>query len=82
MWEEHPENQKKQARLTGIIILLLLALFLGYAVVHHDWDLFRQTLLIAGALVTAIGILSGAAWLLVRILSRRRRDRDQKGHDV
>ena len=70
MWEEHPEYQKQQARMIGLGVLALLLLYLGYAIIHRDWDLLKTTLQAAVALVIALGILSGSVWLLVRFVSR------------
>jgi hypothetical protein len=61
MWEEHPEYQKFQARMVGIIVLTLFVLYAGFAIVNRDWDLLKNTLLLAGALVAVLGMLSGMA---------------------
>jgi NAD/NADP transhydrogenase beta subunit len=72
MWEEHPEYQKEQARAIGLIVLALFVLYTGWAVIHRDWDLLKTTLMIGGSLIAALGILSGSAWILVKILTRAR----------
>jgi hypothetical protein len=72
MWEEHPEYQKFQARMVGIIVLTLFVLYAGFAIVNRDWDLLKNTLLLAGALVAVLGMLSGMAWLVVKIFTRGR----------
>ncbi len=77
MWEEHPSYQKQQAAIIGLIVLALVLLYLGYAAVHRDWDLFTGTLKFAAALLIALGILSGSAWVIVRLLTRR--GHSQKG---
>ena len=56
----------------GLIVLAVFAVYLGSAVIHQDWDLLKMTLLVGGCLVVALGILSGSAWLLVKILTRGR----------
>jgi hypothetical protein len=70
MWEEHPEYQKAQAKMIGLIVLAVLLLYLGFAIMHRDWDLLKTTLKVAAALIIALGILSGSAWLLVRFFTR------------
>lgn len=78
MWEEHPEYQKAQAKLVGVLLVLLFIYGIYFCISERDWDSLRQVLLYAGALVLAAGLLSGSAWLLVRILTRvRRRDSDE-----
>ena len=78
MWDEHPESQKAQAKLIGVILVLLFIYGVVYCILERDWDLLGQVLLFAGALVVAIGLLSGTAWLLVKIFTRgRRRDSDE-----
>jgi hypothetical protein len=73
MWEEHPEYQKSQARMIGIGLLLLLIAGVAYCISERDWDLLRLVLLLAGALLFSLALLSGTAWLVVRIITRRRR---------
>ncbi|MBP9900150.1 MAG: hypothetical protein V9H26_18935 [Verrucomicrobiota bacterium] len=78
MWEEQPEYQKSQAKLIGVVLGLLFIYGVVYCISERDWDLLGQVLLFAGALVVAIGLLSGTAWLLVKIFTRgRRRDSDE-----
>lgn len=78
MWEEQPEYQKAQAKLIGVALVLLFIYGVVYCVSERDWDPLRQVLLFAGALVIAFGLLSGTAWLLVKIFTRgRRRDSDE-----
>ena len=71
MWEEHPEYQKSQMRLIGIGAALLVVIYIIFAVSNHDWDLLRQILLFVGAFVLAIGLFTGGAWLLVRLLTKK-----------
>ncbi|MEJ0089488.1 MAG: hypothetical protein WDM80_07060 [Limisphaerales bacterium] len=71
MWEEHPEYQKQQARLVGWIVAGVVVLYLGYAAVHHDWDMFRGVCLVFGGVILVLSLVVGMVWLLVRILTRR-----------
>ena len=83
MWEEHPEYQKSQALMVGVLVLMLFGLYVGFAIVNRDWDLLRKTLLLAGALVGVLGLLSGLAWLVVKIFTRgRTRGSQEKKNDV
>ena len=70
MWEEQPEYQKAQAKLIGVALVLLFIYGVVYCISERDWDLLKQILLFAGALVIAFGLLSGTAWLLVKIFAR------------
>ena len=78
MWEEHPQYQKQQARMVGLIVLGLFALYLGWALVHGDWELLKGTLMVGGCFVAALGILSGSAWLLMQMFTR---GRPRSAHD-
>ncbi len=72
MWEEHPEYQKAQAKMVG---LLVLAVFIGaiiYCVSNRDWDLLRLVLYAGAGLAVALSILPLAAWLVVKVVTRRR----------
>ena len=85
MWEEHPEYQKSQMRLIGIGAALLVVSYIIFAVSNHDWDLLRQILLFVGAFVLVIGLFSGGAWLLVRLLTKKHHADDtkiDKSHDA
>ncbi len=82
MWEEHPEYQKSQMRLIGIGVALLVAIYIIYAVSDRDWSLLRQILLFVGAFVFVLGLFSGSAWLLVKILSRKHRTKIEDRHDA
>ena len=80
MWEEHPEYQKAQAKMIGIGLVLLLVAGIVYCISERDWDTMRQVLLFAGAIVFCLALLSGTAWLLVRIFTRRRRNDSRLDH--
>jgi hypothetical protein len=71
MWEEHPEFQKQQARVAGWIVVSVIVLYLVYAAVHQEWDLFRGVCLVVGGVTLALSLVVGIVWLLVRILKRR-----------
>ena len=71
MWEEHPEYQKAQASVIGVGLVLLLIAGIIYCISERDWSSLRQVLLFAGALVLCLALLSGIAWLLVRVFTRR-----------
>lgn len=74
MWEEHPEYQKLQARVIGLGVSALAALYIIDAVAQHDWDLLKQVLVFVGAFVVAFGLVFGFVWLLVKIFTRRQTD--------
>jgi len=83
MWEEHPSYQKSQAMMVGVIVLAIFLLYASFAIVNHDWDLLRKTLLFAGALVGVVGFLSGLAWLAVKIFTHgRRSDTKERKNDA
>ena len=71
MWEEHPWYRKQQARTIGLFVVGLVVFYAGYDITHRDWPLLGQVLMAATGLVVAIGLLSGIAWLVVRLLARR-----------
>lgn len=56
----------------GIGVLLLFVFGVGYAVSKHDWESLRTVCLFAGALIFALALLSGTAWLVVKVFTRRR----------
>lgn len=70
MWEEEPWYQKQQAKKIGLTVLGLFALYLGWAVVHRDWDLLKGTLVAGGCLIAALGLLVGLVWVLVKVFTR------------
>ena len=84
MWEEHPEYQKAQAKMIGVGLVLLFIAGVVYSISERDWHLLRQVLLFAAAFVFCIGLMSGTAWLVVKILTRRRRSDTtlEHKHDV
>jgi hypothetical protein len=69
MWEEHPEYQKYQARMIGVLLVLLVVGFAGYAVDERDWDLLKQVFLFTAAFLVAAVLLVGFAWVLMRIIT-------------
>ena len=71
MWEEHPEYQKSQARMIGLLILGAFIYYLGSAIIDRDWELFKNTLKAGGCFLTALGILSGSVWILVKLFTRQ-----------
>jgi len=78
MWEEHPAYQKQQAKIIGVLAFIIFFLYTGYAISERDWHVLGQTLLFAAALIASVGLLSGSAWLVVKVLLRDREDRKQK----
>jgi len=71
MWEEHPDYQKAQMRIIGLLLAGLLGFGVLFAVGERDWDLLEQILLITGALLMAIGLVLGFGWALIKILTRK-----------
>lgn len=81
MWEEHPEYQKAQAKVIGIGVVLLFVAGIAYCISRRDWDSLRVVLILAGAIIVSLALLSGTTWLTVRILTRRRRSDTQLNHN-
>jgi len=52
-------------------VVVMVVFYAGYAITHRDWPLLGQVLMAATGLLIAVGLLSGAAWLIVRLLARR-----------
>lgn len=78
MWEEHPLYQKQQAWIIGLLVSGCIIWCAGSAIANHDWQFLRQVLLFTGSLLAALGLLSGTAWLLVRLFTRIHRRREGK----
>jgi hypothetical protein len=72
MWEEHPEYQKQQARLIGLLLAGIAVFYAGYAIVEHDWVLLKQVLLFTGAFIIALGLVFGFVWTLMKIFIHKR----------
>lgn len=72
MWEEHPEYQKQQAKMIGVLILLVFALYVGYCIEEQDWALLKSVLEFAGAFIAVLAVFPICAWLLVKLLKRNR----------
>jgi len=51
MWEEHPAYQKAQAKVIGLLVVLLFIASVIYCVSNRDWDLLRFVLYAGGSLV-------------------------------
>jgi hypothetical protein len=64
MWEEHPDYQKAQAKMTGLGLVLLFIAGVVYRISERDWHLLAQILLLTGAFVFYLVLLSGTAWLV------------------
>lgn len=75
MWEEHPAYQKAQAAAIGIGLILLFIAGVVYCVSERDWHSLSLVLLFAGGLVFCLALLSLAARLVVRVLTRKRNER-------
>ena len=71
MWEEHPEYQKRQARLVGWLLLLLFIVYVASSIMARDWDLLEQILLFTGTFLGALGLLVGCVWMLVKFFTRK-----------
>jgi hypothetical protein len=83
MWEEHPDYQKQQARIIGLVVIAMVLLYAWSAIATEDWALLKQVILFTVGLAIAIGLLTGAAWLLVTVFTRRPRSapgREGDGH--
>jgi hypothetical protein len=81
MWEEHPEYQKQQARFIGWIVAGVIVLYLVYAAVNHDWDLFRDVCLFVGGVILGSGLFVFCVWLLVKFLTRRHENAAKREDD-
>ena len=71
MWEEHPGYQKQQMRFIGWIVASVIVLYLAWAAVHHDWEMFRGIWLVGGGVILVLSLVVGCVWLLIRILTKR-----------
>jgi hypothetical protein len=72
-----------QAKMIGIGLFLLFVVGAITCALNEDWETLKLISLLAGALVLSLGLLSGTAWLLVRIFTRKRKDEAsprRKGH--
>ena len=81
MWEEYLEYQKAQAKMIGVALVLLLIAGIVYCISEREWQLLRQVLLFAGAFVSCVALLSGTAWMIVRIITRRSRSDSRLNHN-
>ena len=72
MWEEHPAYQKAQAKMIGLLVLVLFIGSIIYCLSNRDWDLLRLVLYAGAGLVVALAILPLAAWVVVKVVARRR----------
>jgi hypothetical protein len=70
MWEEHPDYQRSQAVAVVLLVLGAILWCAGAALANHDWPLLREVLRFSAALAIALGIIAGAARLLVRVITR------------
>ena len=76
MWEEHPEYQKLQAKTIGVGLVLLFLGCIVYSISREDWQMLRLVLFIGVAFVISVALLSGTAWAVVRVLTQKRRSKD------
>jgi len=72
MWEEHPAYQKAQAKIIGLLVLVLFIGSIIYCVSNRQWDGLRLVLYAGAGLVVALTILPLAAWVVVKAVIRRR----------
>ena len=83
LWEEYPGYQKTQARLIGFLLLLVLIVCVSVLLLNRMWELLGGLLLFLGAVLLAVAILVGGAWLLVPRFTRRLgRDTQEDNQDV
>src|SRR6476469_2256910 len=78
MWEEHPAYQKAQAKIIGLLVLVLFIGSVVYCVSKRDWDLLRLVLYAGAGLVVALAVFPLFAWIIVRALGRHRPSRPPK----
>ena len=63
----------------GLLIAGILVFYIADSIIERNWEMLRQTLFFTAALISAIGLLSGTAWLVVKILTRgRKQGTDEK----
>ncbi len=84
MWEEHPEYQKSQAKMIGLLVLMVFIGSLIYFASKRDWDLLWQVLYAGAASVVALAIFPIAAWVVIRLVARRgiRPSKPQPNHEA
>lgn len=70
MWEEHPEYQKHQAKMIGVLILLVLALYIGYSIKERDWDLLKNVIEFTGAFVVVLAAFPLCAWFILKLIKK------------
>jgi hypothetical protein len=72
MWEEDPAYQKAQARMVGLLVLLLFIGSASYCALNRDWEGMRLVLYAGFGLAVALALFSLAAWLVVKAVARFR----------
>lgn len=81
MWEEHPEYQKHQAKMLGVLILLVWVLYVGHSIEEHDWDLLKSIIAFTGAFAAVVAAFPIGAWLIVKLIKKMGSSPDQKDDD-
>jgi hypothetical protein len=70
MWEEHATYQKAQARMIGLMVVVLFVGSVIYCVCQRDWSLLRLVLYTGGSLVVALAFLSLVRFVVVKGMAR------------
>ena len=74
-----PHHISSYAALAAGVVLLIAGIV--YCISEREWQLLRQVLLFAGAFVFCVALLSGTAWMTVRIITRRSRSDSRLNHN-
>ena len=75
MWEEHPEHQKWQARMIGLLSLFCFVVYTLHFISGHDWDSLETSLLVVGGIIIGMGMFVGFVRALVKIFATKSRDK-------
>jgi hypothetical protein len=75
MWEEHPEYQKQQAKLLGVLLVLL---FIYGMMIADDWEDRKQVITFAACFVAAAATFPLVAWFLIKLAKLLRPRRGQR----
>jgi len=68
LWEEDPEYQKAQARMLGVLMVLLFVTGLSTAWIKQDWDAAMLVLVFGASFSLSAVVLPLTAWLLIKLV--------------
>jgi hypothetical protein len=68
LWEEDPEYKKAQARMLGVLMVLLFVTGLSTAWIKQDWDAAMLVLVFGASFSLSAVVLPLTAWLLIKLV--------------